>query len=895
MKYKIYEKKIMFCILPCFLYWLFPLFLAAQDTLYYQGFEGDLCSQKLHGFKQYNNLNHLHQNVWAKGDTTPGYVNRGSGINGGASNRFRLNRWPAVASCFPDTNVFDTCTRVFNANFNGKRGAHIITGAVLNRGAQLEKTYLLNEQHTGYYMGGGSQSSATYVGLYDPRVIYKKGTGMVRLQFWTRSNGEENRDYGLVQYSLLPEIPNGELFDNEIRSVPIQGVWRIARYDIVADSLVSGSNPRSFDRFTLTDKTRDAQKEKLQNIVNWTKVQYTLPPNCAHSPNLRIGYFWVNDDNGKGAFPALTLDDIAVVAYPFNVDIQLASYCFSPGSLVPLSFSAHAAIYDYQPGGAAPSFLIAELSDESGEYGASSLMLARIPIAQLRREGDFFKGETVVQIPSSLTPGSNRKIRIRFEHNDYYGETPLFPISPIAASIVPPLQLVCPGASAELRLEKLNGNNQVQVFDTSITWYKMGNPRVLGRGLRLTLPIVTRQDTGKYYASFTYRNAMNNICQANTNYSEILFRRTAPVALNLPAAIKRICRYDTVQLSGGSPQGGKYSYSLGGANFIESSDLRFTDAGLSFENFQYVVRYTIRDEASNCDVSAFDTIAVLNIPLGQIISADGINIICDRPITLLARLAGAGHNNIFSPDSITYQWLGAASNTNQAMASAPGVYGVKVGYLYRGKNGLPDKVCYNKPELGSPLSFPSLEIGFEPLSLPAPSIDAELSVGSSVVKGSITGLPPNTTLPEIAIELNNQFLGTARLNIADRSWTFILPRPLQNGDEIKAYAIIKPNCKGGETRSQPVAKIIRAFDEVRVYTAFSPNGDGYNDFFEIDNIILHPNAELTIFNRWGQEVYKAKGYRNNWAGEDLPDGTYYYVLDLKNGNPVLKGYVTLLR
>lgn len=883
----------MFCILIGFLCGFFPLVLAAQDTLYYQDFEGDLCSRKLHGFKQYNNLNHLHQNVWAKGDTTPGYVNRGSGINGGSSSRLRLNRWPAIASCFPDTNVYDTCTHVFNANFSGKRGAHIITGAVLNRSSQPEKTYLLNEQYNGYHTGGGAQSSATYVGLYDPKVIYKNGTGMVRLQFWTRSNGEENRDYGLVQYSLLPELPNGELFDNEVRDVPIQGVWHTAQYDIVADSLVLGSNPRSFARFTLTDKTRDGQKEKLQNILHWTKVQYTLPPNCAHTPNLRLGYFWVNDNNGRGAFPALTLDDITVVAYPFNVDIKLSSYCFAPGSLVPLSFSAHTAIYDYQPGGSPPSFLIAELSDESGEYGATSLALARIPISQLQREGDFLKGEAVVQIPSSLPPGSNRKIRIRFEHNHYYGETPIFPVSPIAARIVPPLQLVCPGASTELRLEKLNGNNQIQVFDTSITWYKMGNPRVVGRGLRLTLPIVTRQDTGKYYASFTYRNAMNNICEANTNYSEILFRRTAPVALNLPPAIKRICRYDTVQLSGGSPEGGKYSYSLGGANFVESPDLRFTDAGLSFENFQYVVRYTLRDAASNCDVSAFDTIAVFNIPLGQIISANGINIICDQPITLLARLTGGGHS-IFSPDSVTYEWLGASSNTNQAIASVPGVYGVKVGYLYRGKNGLPDKVCYNKSELRSPSSFPSLEIGYEPSTLPAPSLD-ELTVGSILVSGSITGLAPNTTLPEIAVELNNRLLGTTRLSIASRSWNFILPRSLQNGDEIKAYAIIKPNCKGGETRSQAVSKIIRTSNEVRVYTAFSPNGDGYNDFFEIDNIGLHPNAELTIFNRWGQEVYKAQGYRNTWSGEDLPDGTYYYVLDLKNGNPVLKGYVTLLR
>ncbi|MCS6904729.1 MAG: gliding motility-associated C-terminal domain-containing protein [Bacteroidia bacterium] len=888
MKFLVLQKKIGgFFLCICFLcYALQGTY--AQDTLYYQGFERDLCLSKIHGFKQYNNLNHLHQNVWAKGDTSaPGYAKRASGINAGTASRFRLNRWPRAATCFPDTNRFDTCTQIYKANFWGKRGAHIITGAEING----VKTYLLNEYHTGYHTGGGSISSETNVGLYDPKAIYKPGIGMVRLHFWTRCNGEEDRDYGLVRYSLVPELPNGELADNEVRTVPINGIWNVAQYDNIADS-VSNLPGSPIHSFAVVDKTKDLQKQKLQNIVNWTRIQYTLPPECAHSPHLRIGYFWINDNNGKGAFPALTLDEILIIGYPFVLNIDLESYCLAPGSSVPLSFYAHKAIYEYQPGGAPPQFLIVELSDDGGQFNNNTIFLSKIPLSRIQQDGELLRGNTNVSIPLSVSPGTSRKIRIRFEHNNYYAETPIFPLSNIFARIIPPSSLVCPGAPLELKFELPNGNNSIQVFDTSITWYLVSNPKPLARGRRLFLPVVTPLDTGKYYAKFTYRNSMNQICEATSSYAQVQYRKTIPVTLRLPKAIKRICRYDTVQLSGGIPLGGKYSYSLGGANFIEKDS--FTDAGLSFQNFQYVIRYTVYDSISKCDVSAFDTIAVLNIPLGQIISASGVNIICNEPILLLARLSGTSHS-MFAPDTVTYEWVGRNSNTFQVIAKEPGVYEVKVGYFYKAKNGLEQKVCFNKPELRQPLSFPPIEIGFEPQTLPAPIIEPPLSVGDREVKGRVLGIAPRTTVPDIVVILNGQEVGIAKVRVGSRTWALTLPRALQSGDEVRAYAIIKPNCKGSETRSPVVSQVVKSPDEIRVYTAFSPNGDGFNDVLEIENIQFYKEAELVIYNRWGQEVFRAKGYQNNWNGDNLPDGTYYYILDLKDGKAAMKGYITILR
>jgi gliding motility-associated-like protein len=86
---------------------------------------------------------------------------------------------------------------------------------------------------------------------------------------------------------------------------------------------------------------------------------------------------------------------------------------------------------------------------------------------------------------------------------------------------------------------------------------------------------------------------------------------------------------------------------------------------------------------------------------------------------------------------------------------------------------------------------------------------------------------------------------------------------------------------------------------------FSPNGDGINDNFEILGIGTYPNNEIKIYNRWGNIVFSAKSYQNQWngttnlglriGGDELPTGVYFYVLDLGEGKKPIKGYIHLQR
>ncbi|MFT6844740.1 MAG: gliding motility-associated-like protein [Flavobacteriales bacterium] len=96
-------------------------------------------------------------------------------------------------------------------------------------------------------------------------------------------------------------------------------------------------------------------------------------------------------------------------------------------------------------------------------------------------------------------------------------------------------------------------------------------------------------------------------------------------------------------------------------------------------------------------------------------------------------------------------------------------------------------------------------------------------------------------------------------------------------------------------------------EQLNPYNTFTPNGDGFNDLWvipKIDEIDEFKNAEVTVFNRWGQIVYKVVGYDNNkgwdgyYKGSPVPEATYYWIIKLNdffNNNGKYAGSVTIIR
>lgn len=86
-----------------------------------------------------------------------------------------------------------------------------------------------------------------------------------------------------------------------------------------------------------------------------------------------------------------------------------------------------------------------------------------------------------------------------------------------------------------------------------------------------------------------------------------------------------------------------------------------------------------------------------------------------------------------------------------------------------------------------------------------------------------------------------------------------------------------------------------------VESHFTPNGDNFNDTWEISRIEYFPNFELFVYNRWGQLVHSQANTFIPWDGRSLtlptPDATYYFILylDRANKKEFIKGDVSIIR
>ena len=127
------------------------------------------------------------------------------------------------------------------------------------------------------------------------------------------------------------------------------------------------------------------------------------------------------------------------------------------------------------------------------------------------------------------------------------------------------------------------------------------------------------------------------------------------------------------------------------------------------------------------------------------------------------------------------------------------------------------------------------------------------------------------------------------------------PSEYYYGDDYLTYRLTDSICPNYYDEAN-VYYIISNDEALLIPNAITPNGDGIHDYFDIGGILNYPESELIIFNRWGNEIYSSKPYKNDWygTGKDgvtiLPNGTYYYVLKLNDTkNKTFSGYIELVK
>ena len=272
--------------------------------------------------------------------------------------------------------------------------------------------------------------------------------------------------------------------------------------------------------------------------------------------------------------------------------------------------------------------------------------------------------------------------------------------------------------------------------------------------------------------------------------------------------------------------------------------------------------YTIRIRAYS-GVQCFDdtsvTIQVAATP--EIVFVAPLNVCADSAaFNLNASVTNIPGNGIYS-----------GTGVNEAGLFSPQSAGAgahEVRYTFTGANG-----CVNYKEQ-------TIKVN------PVPIISAGPETPLGVLEGG------SVTIPATATGVGLSYLWSPATGLNNVS----VLRPVASPLEDTRYRLTATSSDGCAAWDEVFVKVLR---NISVPNVFSPNGDGVHDKWEITYLESYQGAIVQIYNRYGQLVFTSKGYAKSWDGtlngKPLPVGTYYYVIDPKNGRKPVTGFVDIIR
>lgn len=211
------------------------------------------------------------------------------------------------------------------------------------------------------------------------------------------------------------------------------------------------------------------------------------------------------------------------------------------------------------------------------------------------------------------------------------------------------------------------------------------------------------------------------------------------------------------------------------------------------------------------------------------------------------------------PATASYAWS-TGESTQNITVSAMGSYTVTV---------TDNNTCQNSD---------SINITVYPLPIAEAGNDTSISLGQTITLQGSGGV---SYLWSPAASLSNP-------NIQN---------PLASPSATTEYIVVVTDANSCVSSDSVIVTVIVDYD-FTVSNLITPNGDGYNDFWNIENLAAYPDCEVAVFNRYGQLLFQQVNYTNDWdgtfQGKLLPDGTYYYVITCPKTDKVAKGHVTIL-
>lgn len=342
------------------------------------------------------------------------------------------------------------------------------------------------------------------------------------------------------------------------------------------------------------------------------------------------------------------------------------------------------------------------------------------------------------------------------------------------------------------------------------------------------------------------------------------------VAVNSLPVLSAVPSYPSVcgnveifELDGEIPEGGVFSGN--GINPLQQFDASFAGFGT------HTITYTITDAITSCQNSSTFEMIVDPVPS---VTLTGEAITC---INTEATFMGEG--------AVDYKWAGDSLNTQSITLDLPaGFYDI----IVTGHDALG---CANDALLATEVE--ALQNAGED-----GNVILEANMGTLLDLLSSLGGTPDLD----GFWLDDDDVG---VNVFDGSSVDFFG--VQTGIYGFTYVADGQACANDSSDLQVKVQYLKEGEQVSVSQGFSPNGDGVNDNWFIGEIVDFPLNEVKIINRWGGIVFETTNYNNetnafsgqsnvgHLGSKNLPEGTYFYVIDLKNGTDAVTGHLSILR
>jgi gliding motility-associated-like protein len=143
-------------------------------------------------------------------------------------------------------------------------------------------------------------------------------------------------------------------------------------------------------------------------------------------------------------------------------------------------------------------------------------------------------------------------------------------------------------------------------------------------------------------------------------------------------------------------------------------------------------------------------------------------------------------------------------------------------------------------------------------------------------------------------EAKNQSKGTEKQQLAEKQETVKPKQEKKETPEKQEVDQEKSDIQKEEIiNEKPSIDVLK----IPISNLLTPNGDGHNDYFIVGNIDEYPENNLIVFDRNGKVVYEKANYRNEWNGENIPDGVYFYMFSFTHEGRTFmrRGSITVKR